>query len=392
MTLSTLMVVDGLGLSGKTKALADLAIGLDRRRFRPTVLCFKKENSPLVSLLEQGNVPVVELKLGDGLSLRNLWQMVRLVARLRPDIVHCYNPRPMLYGGLAARLLRIRSTIGSLSAFACMVPDRDYDFLPQPLSTTRGTNRLRNRIVAKLIQRLAVVSLHLGQRFCRYNGISLEKLRLVPYGVRLGAPPTHESRAAIRRRMRAELGIDGDEILVGSVGRLVEQKDCPTQIAGFAAAAKQEPRLRMVLIGDGPLRAELERLAADLGVANRVAFLGYRADVADWLQAFDVFAQTSKFEPFGVAILEAKGFGVPIASSAVNEVPEILSNGRSGLLFEPSSPEAFARALLRLAGSAELRESLARQAYAEARDRHGLPAMIAAYEDLYQEVHELSLA
>jgi glycosyltransferase involved in cell wall biosynthesis len=272
------------------------------------------------------------------------------------------------------------------------VPDRDYAFLPQPLITGNGGNKLRNRIVVRLIQRLAVVSRDLGCRFCRYNGISIEKLRLVPYGVRLGDPPDHAARAATRARMRAALGIAGDQILVGSVGRLVEQKDIPTQIAGFSAAVSREPRLRMVLIGDGPLRAELEGLAREAGVADRIAFLGYRSDVTDWLQAFDVFVQTSKFEPFGVALLEAKAFAVPIASTAVDEVPEILSHGRSGLLFEPSSPGALAEALLKLAGSVELRESLARQAYAEALDRHGLPAMIGAYEDLYEEVHELSLA
>jgi glycosyltransferase involved in cell wall biosynthesis len=392
MTLSTLIVVDGLGLSGKTKALADLAIGLDRRRFRPTVVCFKKENSPLVALLERENVPVVELPISDGLNLRNLWQMLRLVARARPDIVHCYNPRPMLYAGLAARLLRVQSTIGSLSAFACMVPDREYDFLPQPLSTGGGTNRVRNRFIGMLMQRIAVVSLDLGRRFCRYNGVPLEKLRLVPYGVLLGDLPTHESRIATSRRMRAELGVGEQEILVGSVGRLVEQKDYPIQIAGFAAAAQSDPRLRMVVVGDGPLRAELETLARELGVADRVNFLGYRSDITDWLQAIDVFVQTSKFEPFGVALLEAKGFGVPIASTAVNEVPEILSGGRSGLLFEPASADAFAEALLKLARSPELRESLARQAFAEACDQHGLPAMIAAYEGLYQEVYESSRA
>jgi len=392
MTLSTLLMVDGLGLSGKTKALADLAAGLDRKRFQPTVLCFKKENSPLAGILEREQVPVIEVPIRDGLSIGNVRQIMRVISRLRPDVVHCYNPRPMLYGGLAARLLGIKSTLGSLSAFACMVPDREYAFLPQPLINAGGTNRVRNRLVSMLIRRLAVVSLNLGQGFCRYNRISPAKLRLVPYGVKLGDTPDQASRVAIRQQKRASIGIKDDEILVGSVGRLVEQKDYPTQIAGFAIAARSEPRLRMILVGDGPLRPALEQSARELGVADRIGFLGYREDIPEWLQAIDVFAQTSKFEPFGVALLEAKAFGLAIASTAVNEVPDILSQGRSGLLFEANSAEAFGGALLKLARDATLRDSLGKQAYHEARLKHSLSAMIAAYQDLYQEVYQLSRA
>ena len=127
MTLSALLIVDGLGLSGKTKALTDLAVGLDKKRYTPTVLCFDKEGSPLVEVLEREHVPVIEVPINDKLSIGNAWRMLRVMSRLRPDIVHCYNPRTMLYGGLAARLLRIRSTIGSLSAFACTVPNGEHD-------------------------------------------------------------------------------------------------------------------------------------------------------------------------------------------------------------------------------------------------------------------------
>jgi glycosyltransferase involved in cell wall biosynthesis len=388
MTLSALLIVDGLGLSGKTKALADLAVGLDKRRYQPTVVCFGKEDSPLVEILDRASVPLVEVRVDDRLSVRNFARVFEIVRRLRPDIVHCYNPRTMLYGGTAARLLKIRATVGSLSAFACTVPDREYEFLPQRLITTSKRNRWRNKAVGGLMQRLAVVSTTLGERFCRYNGIPKDKLRVVPYGVALEAEPEGGGRRSMARaRLRAELGVDDHHLLVASVGRLVEQKDYPTQIRGFATAAGADDRLRMVLIGDGPLRADLESLVRECGVGDRVTFLGYRSDVGDWLQAVDIFALTSKFEPFGVALLEAKAAGLPIVSTSVNEIPEILSDGQSGILFERSSAEGFGAALLRLARDRQLRESLARRAYAEARERHSIGAMIASYQDLYEEVY-----
>lgn len=381
-----MLVVDGLGLSGKTKALVDLALGMDRARYEPCVVCFDIEDSPLASLLRAGSVPLLEVSIQDRLSFGNLWRMVRVIRKLRPDIVHCYNPRAMLYGGLAARFVGIKAVIGSLSAFACMVPDRRYAFLPQKLITASRKNRLRNRFVAMLVRRIAVVSQKLGEGFCSFNRISLSRLRLVPYGVRTGEPAGSGTRESSRLSIRASLGLAPGDIVVGSVGRLVEQKDYPTQFRGFAAAWRAEPRLRMILVGDGPLRAELESLAQSLGIAERVSMLGYRSDVAKLFHAMDIFALASKFEPFGIAILEAKANGVPILSSAVNEIPDILSQGKCGKLFEASSAEGFANALLDLIRDPPGTRAMAAAAYREAEERHGLKAMIDAYQGLYDEV------
>jgi glycosyltransferase involved in cell wall biosynthesis len=188
-------------------------------------------------------------------------------------------------------------------------------------------------------------------------------------------------------QLRTQIGLAPEDMVVASVGRLVEQKDYPTQLRGFASAWRLEPRLAMILIGDGPLRAQLEALAAELGIAHRVRFLGYRSDVADLFQAIDLFALTSKFEPFGIAILEAKAHGVPIIASAVNEIPDILSHGHSGRLFEPASAEGFSQALLELIQDPAGTRSMAAAAYREAQVRHGLQAMIDTYQRLYDEIY-----
>jgi glycosyltransferase involved in cell wall biosynthesis len=268
-----------------------------------------------------------------------------------------------------------------------MVPDRRYDFLPQRLLTVSRRNRMRNRLIARLVRRLAVVSQRLGEEFCTYNGIAKSRLRLVPYGVHGGEPEGSPARAAARIEQRASLGVQSEDIVVGSVGRFVEQKDYPTQLRGFALAYRAEPRLLMILIGDGPLRGELEALAAQLGIASRLRFLGFRADVANLFRALDLFVLTSKFEPYGIALLEAKAYGVPIIAAAVNEIPEILSHGRSGRLFEVASAEGFSRALLEVINDPVGTRSMANVAYREAGARHGLQSMIDTYQALYDEVY-----
>lgn len=385
-----MFIVDGLGVSGKTKALTDLACGLSTDRYQSVVVTFSKEKRSLVDRLEQEHIPVYEVPIEEGLRFENLWRLLRKMREVRPDVVHCVNQRAMLYGGIAARLLGIRATLGSLSAFASLVPDRTYEFLPQHLATQTRGDRFRNRLISRLMSRLTTVSARLGQRFCEFNGIPDTRMSIVPYGVAtagdLRDDPAADGRSRLRQEMRAEEG----DVLVGSVGRLVEQKDYGTQLRGFAAAAEKDPRLRMILVGDGPLRGHLEEEVEELGVADRVTFLGFRADVRQLLEAIDIFALTSKFEPFGVAILEAKAAGLAIVATAVNQIPELLSYGKSGILVSPGSPEELADALIRLARDRSLGEELGRRAAEEALERHSLCAMIQAFEDLYDEVLGLS--
>jgi glycosyltransferase involved in cell wall biosynthesis len=381
-------VVDGLGLSGKTKAMVDLIAGLDRARFEPSVICFDTEGSPLCDRLRALGVGVGVVACPDGLNLRVVAGLYAALRRLRPDVVHCYNPRTMLYGGVAARALGIRATLGSLSAFACLTPGDDHRFLPQRLLTTSRRNRWRNRAAAGLMRAVVAVSPALGQRFCGYSGVDPRRLRVIPYGVDVAR--FSRVTAAEAAGFRARHGLPEGAVVVASVGRLVEQKDYQTQLRAFALAAARDPALVMLLVGDGPLRGDVDALARALGIAARVRLAGHCDDVAVALRAADVFVLASKFEPYGVALLEAKAAGAAIVATRVNEVPEILRDpgdggGATGWLVPPEDPAAMADAFVRLGGDAAARRALGARAARDAAARHGLPAVVGAYQALYDE-------
>lgn len=377
---TVLHVVDGLGLSGKTRSLVSVVSRLDRRRFAPVVCRLNAEWSPLVGQLEAAGVPLHTIACSDGLSPAAVFQLARLAWSIDADIVHCYNPRPMLYGGLAARAVGIRGTVGFLSAFACQVPDRSYGFLPQPLTTASRRNVYRNRLAAASMRFIVAVSPSLGRRFCKYNDVPLDKLRVISYGADLrSADGVSAERAS---ELRQTLGFRSNDVVIGSVGRLVEQKDYPTQLHAFALAVARVPNLRMVIAGDGPVRSTLERVARELAIADRVRFLGNWDDVPALLRSLDLFALSSKFEPFGVALLEAKAAGLPIVATAVNEIPDIVADGRSGLLTPPGNASSMAALFVSLAQDRERRARLGARARVEAR-QHSLQAAVAAYEGLY---------
>jgi glycosyltransferase involved in cell wall biosynthesis len=381
---TALFLVDGLGLSGKTRSLLELVCGLDRKRYRGVVCCFDIENSPLVERFRTADVPVFEVRCHKGLNVNVVWRLVRLMRRVRPDVVHCYNPRTMLYGGLAAMLLGRRATVGSLSAFACQMPDREYGFLPQALFTTSWRNRMRNRLAALLMRYLVVVSPTLGERFSTYNRLPPSKMRVIPYGVNQEAWKRPADEAI--DRFRRSWGVQAGEVVVGTVGRLVRQKDYPTLLQAVARARKETPELRLLIAGAGPLQQSLTQLAADLGVADHIGFLGHCDHVGPLLHSLDIFALTSIFEPFGVALLEAKAAGLAIVATHVNEVPEIVTDGRSGLLVAPGNPERLAEALVRLAQNPDLRRRLGNEALRESQLGMTNQQVAAEYQQLYDQV------
>ena len=381
MTENVLYVVDSLGLSGKTRALTNLALNLDRDRFKPTVATFAPLEGMLAEQLQAAGISVVHVPCEDGLRGRVLGRLLKLVRQIRPALIHCFNPRPMLYGGLAALAVR-RPAIGTLSAFACMDGDREYKFLPQPLQTRSRRNRFRNYLLGRLLKRVATVSARAGEAFCASNAIPVRKLRVIGYGVDIDGGRVEPGDVA---RMRTEIGAAPGVLLLGSVGRLVEQKDYATQLIAFGQVARRWP-VRMVIAGAGPLAEPLRKLAQTLGIADRVSWLGERRDVPALLRCLDAFVIASKFEPFGVSVLEAMAAGLPIVSTDVNELPEILDRGRAGVLVPAEQPEALATALEQVSSDPGLRSRLGTHARTVARTRYSLPAVVAAYTKLYDEV------
>ena len=390
---TVLYVMDTLGLSGRTKGIIDLALHLDPRRYRPRFCSLGEETSELAERLHERGIPVDFLPLPAGLRPDGVWQIAQLIRRHRVEVVHPVNPRPILYVGSAAKLCRVRSAVGSLSAFACQVPDREYRFLPQELVNRGRRQALRNQVACRLMNHVVAVSEELGERFCRFTADAAgplaerayrslkRRMHAISYGIDL--EPYRRVTAEEVAALRAQLGAKPDTVLVGSVGRLVEQKDYPTQLAAFALAARQEPRLRMVLAGDGPLRGAIEAQADELGIRDRLVLLGHWTRVPALLRALDVFVLASKFEPYGVALLEAKCAGSAIVATAVNEIPKLLRDGATGLVVPAEAPEPMARAFVRLAQDAALRKAVADGAFAEAEQKHSIAAVAGAYQALY---------
>ncbi|MGH7753554.1 MAG: glycosyltransferase, partial [Gemmatimonadales bacterium] len=253
----------------------------------------------------------------------------RLVSRLRraqPHVVHTHLLHADLFGIPAARLAGVPAVVST--------KHNDDPF-------RRGFIGRADAALARLADRVIVISEHLRRFYRDVEGIPAPKLTRIHYGLDPdGAPPDGE---AVRR----EFGI-GDEPLVGVVARLEAQKGHRFLLEAFVAVRAQITAARLLVAGSGPQEAALRARARELGLAEAVIFAGFRDDVDRVMAALDLFVLPSLWEGFGLVLLEAMRAGRAIVASAVSAIPEIVTDGQTGLLVPPRDPESLAAAIVGL--------------------------------------------
>jgi sugar transferase (PEP-CTERM/EpsH1 system associated) len=267
-----------------------------------------------------------------GLRLGLVPRLAALLRALHPDVVHTHQITSLIYAGPAAHAVGV----------------------PLVVHTEHGKERYAARLRTRLLGRLAglfvsrfyCLSWDMADEILAWRVIPRRKIHVIGNGIEMERFHVRGDREAIRR----SLAIPTDALVVGTVGRLTEVKRQHLLIQAVAQLTRRLPSLRLLLVGDGPLRNQLERLAQDLGVADLVHFAGYQPDPEQFYQAMDVFALTSQSEGIPQALIEAAASGLPAVASRVGGVPEVIEDGRSGLLFEPGDAAALLRGLETLLG------------------------------------------
>lgn len=319
------------GAAGSEGHLLALLPGLRARGVDARLWMLVEPGNPVqayVDRIEARGVPVERIVIRRHLD-PGLWR--RLTAHLRqarPDLVHTHLIHADLYGIPAARRAGVRGVISSRHN-----DDRFRRWLPF-------------RVLSRWLWRQADAGIAISEAIRRFaiavEGVSPDKIHTVHYGL---DPATLQAPPDARARLRAELGLPPGALLAGSVCRLIAQKGLDNALDAFGQVAAECPAAHYVVAGDGSLRGALEAQAARLGLADRAHFLGWRADAPAVLAALDVLLAPSRWEGFGLVFLEAMALGVPVISTRVSAIPEIVADGETGWLVPPGDPAAIARAL-----------------------------------------------
>jgi len=322
-----LFVITGLGVGGAERQVVDLADRLAGRGHEVGIAYLTGEAALLPA---NGSIQVTGFGISKSVGglIRAYGSLRRLIGSFRPDVVHSH----MVHANLLARLVRLTTRVPRLICTAHSTdeggPARMWAY-----RLTDGLADLSTNVSAKAVAAFeAKGAVRRGAMIVVANGIDTDRFR---------APADAEAG----RLLRARAGLDPADKLLLAVGRLEEPKDYPNLLEAFARVRRDGVAARLWIAGGGPLLADLTRTATDLGVLDRVDFLGVRPDVPALFDAADVFVLPSAWEGFSLVVGEAMACGKVVVATDCGAVRELL--GDCGFLVPPRDPVALASALSR---------------------------------------------
>lgn len=359
-------VVENLERGGLERVVVDLATMQHQAGHDCKVVCLFGAGALAPELRRQG-IPVHACGKGAGMDVRALLRLRSLLRTRRDGVVHTHNATVHYHAALAlfglapCRLLNTRHGMGA---------------------EDRSSRRERlYRLSMPLTDGVAAVCEAARDRFQSYGLRPPGGIEVVRNGIRVER--FKPSSPALREQLVAELGFARGTRLIGTVGRLNVVKDQANLIQALARLQEQGD-VALVLVGDGPLRSELERCAREAGVATRVRFLGDRDDVHRLLPGLDLFALPSRSEGYSIALLEAAASALPIVATDVGGNAEIVRHGVTGELAPPGDTEALASALSRVLADEAAAERMRIAARDWALREASLQSMARRYMDFYE--------
>jgi glycosyltransferase involved in cell wall biosynthesis len=355
-----------LDVGGLERMVLDLIREGKKLGQQVSVLCLERPGT-LAPSVEALGARVVCAHKRPGLRLKQARDIGGVLRDLGPDVLHTHQVGALFYGGAAARCAGV----------------------PVVVHTEHGKHyaaRFRTRCLGWLAGRHAArffcVSADIAAEVKACRVVAASKVWVVPNGIDTARFATRGDTGPLRR----SLGIPAHAPVIGTIGRLTAVKRQDLLLRAFAGMRRRVADAHLLLVGDGPLMPDLRALAATLGVEACVHFTGYQTQPEQYLQLMDLFALTSCSEGMPLVVLEAWAARVPVVASRVGGLPELIEDGRTGLLFPSGDEAALVGALYRLLTDRRVAQGLAEAGHDRVESQHTLSRMAAGYQAHYLEL------
>jgi glycosyltransferase involved in cell wall biosynthesis len=349
-------VVRSLELGGLERLAINLAVAQKEGGNPVVVYSVYKHKPALLQEAERAGLRVVQFNKVTGFSIRTLWEMARQLRRDCACVIHTHNQLVHTYGTVAGRLVGV----------------------PCVVNTIHGTKGGINRKYGALLpwtDAVVTVSGETASQFAFERARYQDKFHVIRNGVPVSKFVAQSARP----------GSQWPRIRFGTVARLVDIKDQATLLRAFHVVQKDHLLAELHILGDGPLKKELDSLSNELGIGRNVIFQGANPNVAEFLRGLDVFVLSSLSEGLPIAVLEAMSAGLPIVSTRVGGISEAAPEHRVAAYCPPGNPEALAHAMKSVLEPERLR-TMGQAAQHIAQYSFTIEAMSRSYEALYREV------
>ncbi len=363
MAVKVALVIGQLSRGGAEGQLYELVRGMDRERFLPMVVSLTEGGYWAGPLRELG-VEVVELRRGSSREFKRLFRLRSVLKGFSPDVVHTMLGPANTYGRLAVLTMLGRR--------------------PRTIAAERGlevsdsfANRTAARLLAPMTTAFIANSTYIAGVVAKRSGISRDRVRVIFNGI-----DASRFDSAARREKKPE----GAPVIVGTVARLSVEKDFTTLLEAILKAREGGRDVRLRIVGDGPMRSDIEANTRGLGLVDVVELRGMQSDIPSELAGVDIFALSSHTESLPNVLLEAMSACLPVVSTDVGGASEVVSDGTTGILVPPGSPDEYAGAITRLIDNPGLMAAMGRAGRTRAEETFGMERMIRETENLYLEV------
>lgn len=316
--------------------------------------------SPLKEVFERHKARVINLNTLSVLQLA--LRIARLARSSAVDVICTHYTRPLIAGFIASRLTGIPFIHNEHSS----------------ANYRQGFARRLAQVCMPFASAVICNSNHTAETIADVYHIQPSRLKVLYNPVESRKPTM--SKEKLHQKVDAEHGT----IVIGHIGGMIASRDQSTLLKAFQRIYASYPHARLWLIGDGPLRLNLEALAQELGIVARVNFLGYTDRVGEYLQGMDIYVNSTIDEGFGIAVVEAMLAGVPVVLADAGAHPELINDGEQGFLYKPGDVDALVNSLKQLIEQPQLRQQLAEAGQESAGIRFAPQRYVQGYNEIVE--------
>lgn len=359
-----LHVTHNMAFGGTEQVIRQIVTACDDQRYKSSIVCIDGKVGEIGQALLEEGVSVSAISRGSGLDRQAIAQLRSRIHSNNVNIVHCHQYTPFCYGAFASVGLKVQVIFTEHGRFH---PDR-YTW----------KRRIINQILYRLADNITSISDATRMALDKFEWIPKKRVSVIYNGV---ARLKHDECA---QSIRDKLGIANEEWVLGTISRFDPIKNQVMMLQALQRIRTRFPNTVLLLAGDGPERSTLEKTARELAIEEAVYFTGFVSDIAEHLQAIDIFLLTSFSEGTSMTLLEAMSMGKAIIATAVGGNVEVIDDEFSGILVPSGDVDALVDRLIYLRNNPEYMEQLrtgAKQAYI---DRFSVEKMVGQYEKLYQ--------
>lgn len=365
--IKILQIITGIDIGGAENHLLSLVKGLDKSKYDISVVYLKGKGELKEKFKKIGISPIF-IGLKFNYDITALWKLFWLIKKNRYDIVHAHLFHADVYGVWAAFLAKIPVIISS--------EHNEDQFLKKRLYS------LLNRFVSSHCDKLISISDSV-KRYMIETGIkNINKIEVVHYGLDWSKYDNLGDFSYVKK----EFNIYEEEILIGTMARLIKQKGLSYLLKAFAMLLEDEPKCKLIIVGQGKLKKNLKDLSRQLKIENKVIFAGFRKDILEIMSSIDIFILPSLWEGLGLVLLEAMAARKPIVATNISAIPEIVTDGKTGILVPPANAKALANGVLYLIKQRDLCKTMGETGRERLETCFGIDRMIKKTEKIYDEL------